>query len=147
MPVTIRYAKASDVDALLALYAELSPDNAATGREDAAAALATILAEPLITLLVAEDGDGTPLGTVMVAVLPGLSHGARPWAQVENMVVAGQARGQGVGRELLAACVALARERGCYKVQLQSAEQRRDAHRFYAANGFRDSSAGFRLYL
>lgn len=87
------------------------------------------------------------MGTVTLVIVPNLTHNARPWAQIENMVVDESLRGSGAGRQLIAECVRLAREANCYKVQLQSAEGRESAHRFYAHLGFVDSSAGFRLYL
>ena len=41
----------------------------------------------------------------------------------------------GVGRLLLDAAAAWARERGCSHLQLDSGLGRKDAHRFYLANG------------
>jgi GNAT superfamily N-acetyltransferase len=67
--------------------------------------------------------------------------------QIENMVVDEARRGRGAGRALLDACFDFARERDCYKVQLQSDEARGGAHRFYARAGFSPSSVGFRRYF
>lgn len=99
-----------------------------------------------MALLVSEI-DGRVVGTVTLVIVPNLTHDSKPWAQVENMVVDESQRGTGAGRQLMDECVRLAREAGCYKVQLQSAEGRSGAHRFYERLGFTDSSAGFRLYL
>lgn len=144
--VVIRPAAVVDLDALLTLSVELDPANAATTRDAAARAFAVIAAAPDMHLLVAEL-DGRVAGTVMLAVLPSLTHGARNWAQLENMVVAGWARGRGVGRALVAACERIAGAAGCYKVQLQSANHRAGAHRFYEACGYEDRSRGYRKYL
>jgi len=138
-----------DLDALLRLYEKLSPGNAGADRVKAAATLGAILANPSMTLLVAEDGR--TVGTVTLVIVPNLTHNSQPWAQVENMVTDENIRGSGAGRALIEECLRLAREAGCYKVQLQSGNQRRsaenDAHGFYRHIGFEESSAGFRYYL
>lgn len=144
--VVIRPAAVSDLDALLALYVELDPANAATPRDAAGHALAALVAAPHTHLWVAEV-DGRPAGTVMLTVLPNLTHGARNWAQLENMVVAEWARGRGVGRLLVDECERIATAAGCYKIQLQSANHRAGAHRFYEACGYEDRSRGYRKYF
>ncbi len=109
-----------------------------------------MLATSNLALLVAEDG-GVVVGTVTLVVVPNLTHGGQPWAQVENMVTDSTVRGSGVGRRLIEECLRLAGEAGCYKVQLQSGNQRRtranDAHGFYEHLGFAPSSVGFRHYF
>lgn len=131
------------------LYAQLSPGNATVHAVSEAAALEAILAAPHVGLLVADQGD--VVGTVTLVIVPNLTHGAKPWAQVENMVTDASVRGSGVGRRLIEECLRLAREARCYKVQLQSGNQRRgpenDAHGFYEHLGFAASSVGFRYYL
>ncbi|MBI2765345.1 MAG: GNAT family N-acetyltransferase [Chloroflexi bacterium] len=143
--MAIRPATPGDLDALLRLYVQLSAGNAATDPARTANAFAAMLRTPNLHLLVATVGE-LVVGTVTVVIVPNLTHNATPWAQLENMVVDETRRGKGVGQQLLRAAVDLAWEAGCYKVQLQSANEREDAHRFYAAFGFAPSSVGFRLY-
>ena len=146
----IRRATSGDLAALLALYTQLSQGNAATDSARAAAALETLLKREGVSLLVAES-EGAVVGTVTLVIVPNLTHNAQPWAQVENMVTHATVRGSGAGRALIEECLCLAREAGCYKVQLQSANTRatpeNDAHGFYRHLGFENTSAGFRLYL
>lgn len=148
--VSVRPAAQADLERLLALYVQLSPANAETTLDTARPALAEMLAAPHIDLLVAESG-GEVIGTVTLVVVPNLTHNGAPWAQVENMVVDELLRGSGVGRALIDECLRIAKDFGCYKVQLQSGNQRRegpnDAHAFYRRLGFELSSAGFRLYF
>jgi GNAT superfamily N-acetyltransferase len=138
-----------DLDALLRLYEQLSPGDSGADRTTSAAALEAMLSTPNVTLLVADEGQVT--GTVTLVIVPNLTHGAKPWAQVENMVTDATVRGSGIGRQLIDECLRLAREAGCYKVQLQSGNQRRspenDAHGFYEHLGFAASSVGFRYYI
>ncbi len=143
---TIRPASLEDLPALLDLYVQLSATNAATQPARAAAGLRRILAREDISLLVAEI-DGRVAGTVMLVVVPGLTHNARPWIQLENMVVDGSIRRSGVGRALLAAAFDLAREHDAYKIQLESAAYRTEAHEFYEAAGFTRAAIGFRRYF
>jgi GNAT superfamily N-acetyltransferase len=50
---------------------------------------------------------------------------------VEDLAVHPEHRSQGVGKALLGAAKAWARERGATHLELDSAETRTDAHRFY----------------
>jgi GNAT superfamily N-acetyltransferase len=63
-------------------------------------ALSQILADPRRSLLVAERA-GVVVGTADLLLVPNLSHGDRPWAIVENLVVDAEERGGGVGRLLM----------------------------------------------
>ena len=148
--MNIRRASEGDLGALLRLYEQLSPANAGSNRAKALVALRAILERDGVSLLVAEADDAV-VGTVTLVIVPNLTHDSQPWAQVENMVTEASTRGTGVGRRLIEDCLRLARDAGCYKVQLQSGNQRRshenDAHGFYEHLGFANSSAGFRLYL
>lgn len=142
----IRAAAAADVRALLGLYAQLSDPEQMPDTGLAREAVEAISEQPGMHLLVAEVA-GHVVGTVTLVVVPNLTHFAKPWAQVENMVVDEGLRGRGLGRALLDRCVELATGFRCYKVQLQSANQRLEAHQFYRGFGFQPSSVGFRLYL
>jgi ribosomal protein S18 acetylase RimI-like enzyme len=87
------------------------------------------------------------IGTVDCAALPNLTRGARPFMLVENVVVSGEYRRAGVGSALLEAAMRLARQAGCYKVQLLSRAERSAAHAFYESRGFRPVAQGYRRYL
>ena len=59
--------------------------------------------------------------------------GRRCW--LEDLVVTASRRGEGIGRRLLEAAAEWGRAHGCTHLELSSAVTRRDAHRFYLANG------------
>jgi predicted N-acetyltransferase YhbS len=107
---------------------------------------AEIIAIPNQEFLVAEK-EGCVVGSLYLQIVPNLSHGARPWAILENMIVDSRYRRQGIGRLLLEHALNSAREAGCYKVQLLSNKKRTEAHIFYRASGFEESALGFRLYF
>ena len=57
-------------------------------------------------------------------------------AYVSELVVHEEARGKGIGKNLLKKTVAYAKKRSCLGVFLASAIKRRASHRFYKKNGF-----------
>jgi len=146
MSTIIRTAAPADLVPLLELYRQLDGVPDAAPPDKAKEAFAALLAMPSATVLVAEY-DGRVAGTITMVVVPNLTHRAQPWAQFENMVVDAGVRSAGIGHALIGEALRRAREAGCYKVQLQSRNERRDAHRFYEREGFRVTSAGFRLYF
>jgi len=145
----VRSARVSDLEDLLALYAELadSPSEATPANHPAApGVLAAMLADPARRLVVATV-DGVLVGTADMLIAQNLTHRARPWAIVENVVVSAGRRRTGVGETVMEHLIGIAREAGCYKIQLLSGDHRAEAHAFYRAIGFESVAAGFKLYL
>ncbi len=70
----------------------------------------------------------------------------RPQAWIPDLIVTSRHRGQGIGRILLDAAFAKAREHGCWSVTLESGYQRTAAHRLYTAVGMEDAGKFF-VYL
>jgi GNAT superfamily N-acetyltransferase len=66
---------------------------------------------------------------------------------VDDLVTTEAARSRGVGRELLTALTARARDAGCHVIDLDSGVHRPDAHRFYMREGLTISSFHFVLAL
>jgi GNAT superfamily N-acetyltransferase len=132
--------------ALLALYAELHPDDPAPSTQAAVGAWRAIDAQAGRVVFLAES-DGVVVGTIDCATLPNLTRGARPFMLVENVVVAAEHRRLGVGAALLGAAFAMARQAHCYKIQLLSRASREAAHAFYESLGFGAVAQGYRLYL
>ncbi|HUH79866.1 MAG TPA: GNAT family N-acetyltransferase [Solirubrobacteraceae bacterium] len=104
------------------------------------------LADPARHLVVATV-DGVVIGTADMLIAQNLTHCARPWAIVENVIVSGRHRGTGVGQAVMEHLIGTARAAGCYKIQLLSGDHRAQAHVFYRAIGFESVAAGFKLYL
>jgi GNAT superfamily N-acetyltransferase len=147
--VLVRRASTADLDDLLALYEELAGGKLTAAPGDRAGAepvLAEILADPRRELTVAEL-DGRIVGTADLVLVPNLSHHGEPWAIVENVVVAVNARRNGVGRALMAYLIERARDAGCCKLQLLSGKHRAGAHRLYRAVGLEAVAEGFKIYF
>jgi len=149
---TVRLATEADIPRILELYRELAITSSETeqGRspspDDYRRVFAEISARPGHNLVVAEE-DGEVIGTLVLLIIPNLSHGALPWAVVEHMVVTCRYRRSGVGRLLMDYVTTRARDAGCYNITLSSNKKRRSAHRFYLAVGFQSMADGFRRYF
>ena len=147
----IREAVEADLPRLAELLFQLSqqggrPEGAARPVGDGErAALQALQSDPRSTCLVLEV-DGRVEGTLTLYILPNLSHGGRPAAIVENVVLDGPSRGRGYGRLLMQEAEARAKAHGCYRVALTSNRRRTAAHRFYEGIGYAPSHQGFTKY-
>jgi GNAT superfamily N-acetyltransferase len=97
-------------------------------------------------VLVAEV-DGEVVGVCQVVIFPHFQHTGGWCCELESMHVRSDRRGEGIGAKLLARAEEIAREQGCYRMQLTSRNVREDAHRFYAANDYVSSHQGFKKIL
>ena len=149
---TIRLATEADIPRIIELYGDLviSTSSVELNRtpavDDYKRAFAQIQAASGHELLVAEE-EGKAVGTMMLFIMPNLSHGGLPWAGVENVMVDAGYRRRGIGKLLMDYALAQAKKAGCYKIQLISDKSRTPAHKFYRALGYKASGHGFRLYL
>src|SRR5213596_2217368 len=135
--MTIRCATPADEDAVLT---GRRPRGYTRARGDAGFRHA--LANPGADILLAVAEDGAIIGLASVYVdLESIRFGRRFW--LEDLVVTARRRSQGIGRRLLDASTAWARERGCTHLELNSAVTRTDAHRFYLASGMTQTSLNF----
>jgi N-acetylglutamate synthase-like GNAT family acetyltransferase len=150
--VVCRMAQRSDLAALLTLIPQIERDPLADGAQVPSLAHAEAIFDQLarhgnVFILVVTVADDMDLAaTCTMTISPSLSHGGRPLATIETVVVATWRRGQGIGKQLLAYAFAHAREAGCYKVQLIT-RGRPDQIGFYRSAGFSWEGVGFKAYL
>jgi GNAT superfamily N-acetyltransferase len=142
----IRPATETDLSGLLALYAELHPEDPPLPAERGLAIWQRIACQPGRVILVAESG-GAIIGTADCSILDNLTRGGRPFMLVENVVVAASRRRTGVATRLFEAVTDLAVREDCYKVQLISRSDRVDAHAFYRSCGYETVAEGYRRYF
>ncbi|MDX6582531.1 MAG: hypothetical protein QOI10_1715 [Solirubrobacterales bacterium] len=149
MEFEIRAARTEDVDAIVPLYEWLfAPPGSKPASWDerrAAVALRQAIESHDACVLVADD-EGALIGFCTgYQDLHSVRFGYRAW--VEDLAVDPARRSQGVGKALLDAIKAWARERGATHLELDSAETRSDAHRFYEREGagYRSFSFGWEL--
>jgi GNAT superfamily N-acetyltransferase len=97
-------------------------------------------------VLVAEV-DGEVVGICQVIIFQHFQHAGGWCCEIESVHVRSDLRSRGIGASLLVAAEALAQERRCYRIQLTSRNVREDAHRFYLANGYGQTSQGFKKFF
>ena len=151
MTMILRDARRDDVPAIVAMLADDELGATRDRVEDPLQqayydAYDEIAGDPNNRLLVAEM-DGEIVGTMQLSFLRMLSRKGSISAEVEAVRVASHLRGRGVGRQMMALAIEMARARGCVMMQLASNNSRVDAHRFYEQLGFVASHVGMKLAL
>lgn len=143
MTLLIREATRRDIAAVLDLYAQPGLDDGQVLSESQAQdVFAQFSRYPNYRLFVALDAD-TVVGSYALLVMRNLAHRGTPSAIAEDVVVAPDRQGQGIGRQMMAHAVAHARTAGCYKVALSSNRKRTQAHGFYESLGFAQHGLSF----
>lgn len=128
--ILLRPARADDAAALAALATELGYSSTP---EEMTARLALVAERPLHAVIVAE-ADGRVAGWLHVAAEFHLESGE--FGEIAGLVVDGRLRGRGVGKLLLAAGEAWARERGLRQLRVRSNVIRSGAHAFYESAAY-----------
>lgn len=113
--------------------------------EEVRARLDLLAKQPADPVLLAIEGD-TGVGLIALHWTFMLHHG-KPVARITALVVRDDVRGKGIGRTLVDAGAALARQAGCDMLELTTALHRTDAQAFYKALGFAASSLQLRRAL
>ena len=133
MDFEIRMCRRRDFQSVLRLLQQLWP-----GRELDSDALQKVFERGLRSksqvYLCAENKDAV-IGFVSLTVKNNLWQAAN-LGHIDELVVDEKHRGSGLGTRLLTAIAAQARQRGCVRVELESAFHRKKAHAFYERHGF-----------
>ena len=150
--VTFRLAQRDDVPAILAVLPDLSsrPEeiraNLPTPAEGRAIFEQMERHGNVHIVLACLVATGTVVGSCMVVIVPNFTY-RRPWALIENVVVAATQQRQGIGDALLAYAFDFAERQGCYKAQLLSGPDERQL-RFYRKVGMDDGHChGFKKWF
>ena len=133
-------AEAEQVAALLAAFRDhLGYD----GPDDAAllASVKRLIGRDDAEYLLGAPGDGPAAGVVQVRYRWGIWWDAEDcW--LEDLFVAAEARGSGLGRALTEAVIERARERGCGRVELDVNSENAAAQALYRSLGFDTGKTG-----
>lgn len=89
--------------------------------------------------------DGRIVGSFALLIMDNLGHLGAPSGVIEDVVVAPDCQGQGVGRAMMQHALRLCGEKGCYKVALSSNLTRTRAHAFYESLAFERHGYSFRI--
>ena len=80
--------------------------------------------------------DGRVVSTCYAVYIPNLTRNNRGICFIENVVTDKEYRRLGLASQVLDMAIAFAKDCHCYKVILQSASFRKEAHQFYKNLGF-----------
>ena len=132
---SVRPAKASDLESLLALFRVSEVSRAAEPLVRAEQIWTEMLSRDGLTVFVA-DADSKIVSTCMLITAPHLLRAGRQHGFLENVVTHPDYRGRGFGRAVVHAALAAAWEQDCFHVFLQSGRADPRVHRFYEGCGF-----------
>lgn len=128
---SVRQARATDSALIAGLLRELgypvTPDLVPER-------LSRLAGDSRTAVLVAELGAEV-VGLATVHLFDAV-HADQPVALLTALVVTASARGSGVGRQLVEAAESFAREAGCGRIMVTTAEHRSGAHAFYQRLGW-----------
>ena len=146
-PPSVRRAAATDLEALRALWVEITEHHAAldplytlragAGRE-IRALLRSMLADARVAVFVCEqDGEVVGMSCVRIDQAPPILREVER-AEITDVGVRRGLRGRGIGRLLAAAALAWVREQGVARVEVRVVAANREGQAFWRALGFGD---------
>jgi len=127
----IREVEVDDMEELLGLLHQLSPQKEKTNKENLEETLRDIIDSECQEIYILGEG-----GTATLLVQENLSHGGRPYGHIENVVVDSEHKGQGLGEKIVTHVINKARGKGCYKAVLDC---KKDLVPFYEKCGMKKS--------
>ncbi len=134
--VLIRQAADDDLEAVLALYVQPEMDNGdLLGMDEARSRFQRFRMYPDYKLYVACLGREV-VGAFTLLIVDNLAHRGAPSGLVEDVAVAVEHQGRGIGKQMMRFALDRCREAGCYKMALSSNVRRSAAHRFFESLGF-----------
>ncbi|OGW42406.1 MAG: hypothetical protein A2010_13950 [Nitrospirae bacterium GWD2_57_9] len=133
MHITVRKVNRSDFAEITELLKQLWPGKC-LDRDKLSTVFDQMIEADEYDLVCAEKGQEI-VGFASLAVLQNF------WQEglimyITTMIVDEKHRGRGIGKTLMARIAEIARQRGCAKIELESAFHRTDAHAFYEKMGF-----------
>jgi ribosomal protein S18 acetylase RimI-like enzyme len=138
----------SDLPAVRPLIAELIAALDDSSGFDAGRAMENcraLLGTPGHTLLAARIGE-TVCGFLHLTTRQSILHD-RPTSLIDELVIAREFRGQGIGRLLMAAALDRCRALGCCEVEVSTETANREAQEFYRRCGFDSEGVLFELHF
>ena len=144
----IREATKSDLPAIGKLLEDLTNAMDNTEGIDIGIALKTcehLLHDASSHFLVAAM-EGTPVGFIHFTVRQTILHRS-PSALIDELVVAEEYQGKGVGKQLLLAAIEKCRQLGCCEVEVSTEKTNLKARRFYKKYGFEERGMLFEVDL
>ena len=119
---------------ILELYKQLKTDEEPINIDDANKIWEKIK-QSNIKYFIAKENDRI-IASCYICIIPNLTKKGKFIGFIENVITDNKYRRKGIGRTIMENAIGFAKENNCYKVLLQSGNQRMEAHEFYEALGF-----------
>lgn len=147
MNIKIRKAKEKDIGEILNLLYQLQRPKPKTTSENMAfrKRILQYLDEKDKEIIVAEQNSRI-IGLVSIMLLPRLNR-TKLELYIPELVISEDHRGLGVGKSLMESCVNMARKKKCFRIRLESGNQRKGAHLFYKRIGFEQSALSYTMAI
>jgi ribosomal protein S18 acetylase RimI-like enzyme len=97
----------------------------------------------ILVAVVVNNNSKTIVGMASILLLPRLNH-TTPELWIPELVVHGDYRNKGVGKKLIEACISRASKNRCFRIRLESGNERKASHAFYAKLGFEQYALSFK---
>jgi ribosomal protein S18 acetylase RimI-like enzyme len=135
----------NDLLSLLELYQQLNPDDVIN--ETIAKNVLKNIESQNIKYFIAKE-NGKIVSSCYICIIPNLSRGGKSIGYIENVITDVKYRRKGVGKTIVENAIKYAKEQNCYKVLLQSGNNRTDSYPFYESLGFDgESKKAFEMRL
>jgi len=147
MDVTIRNAIDKDIPAILEMLYDLGRPEPIDDKEITIfkSKIREYFSDPFKIILVAEC-DSKIVGLVSIIFLRRLNH-AKYEMYIPELVVKKELRYYGIGKALIAKCIDLGKKKNCYRIRLESGNERKESHKFYKTLGFNQYGLSFNKNL
>ena len=143
--IRLRKANKKDVDDILDLLYQLQRPRPRTVQEYTAfrKRIFQYLGERDKRIIVSEL-DSKIVGLASTVLLPRLNR-TKLELYIPDLVVSENHRGSGVGKSLIESCISMAKKKKCFRIRLESGNQRKGAHQFYKNMGFEQSALSYTM--
>ena len=147
VPAQIRHAQPADAEAIVPLIASYWRDDGIEGFDEARIRKQAreFLAQPAFGQAWLAEVEGLIAGYLICTFVYSFEHGGL-MAEIDELFVREDLRGQGIGRALVAQASGELPARGCHLLQMQVADGNLEAQRFYRRLDFGEKS-GYRLWI
>ncbi|GKS66494.1 GNAT family acetyltransferase [Nitrosarchaeum sp.] len=145
MNISIVKATEKDIPIVLELLYELERPSPIDGKEIKIFrnTIKNYFSDPQKLILLAKK-NFKPVGLVSVIFLRRLNR-VKLEMYIPELIVTKELRNLGIGKKLIQYCIILAKKKDCYRIRLESGNQRKKSHLFYKDLGFEQSSLSFSI--
>lgn len=147
MDISITKATEKDIQSILELLYELDRPTPIDDKEIKAFQnkIKDYFSDSQKIILLAKQ-DSKSVGLVSVIFLRRLNR-VKLEMYIPELIVTKELRNSGIGKKLIQHCMTIAKKKGCYRIRLESGNQRKESHQFYKNLGFEQSALAFAMNI